>query len=139
MRELLKNENFSIAFDYGHDVYVNADKAKIGRAFYNLLINAVNYSGASRKIRVVQTINGDCVRISVEDKGAGIAETELPYIWDRYYKSSKKHERAITGTGLGLSIVKKIIELHAGSFGVTSKAGEGSVFWFEIAAEKTGA
>jgi signal transduction histidine kinase len=68
----------------------------------------------------------------VLDSGDGIADDELPFIWERYYKSGKKHKRSVTGTGLGLSIVKKIIELHAGVCGVTSKKGEGSIFWFEI-------
>ena len=132
MMELLKKDRFEIKFIYDSDVYVNADKTKISRAFYNLLINAVNYSGDSRAISVTQEIVGEFVRISVIDGGEGIAKEELPVIWDRYYKSGKKHKRAVTGTGLGLSIVKKIIEMHRGRYGVASQVGRGSTFWFEI-------
>jgi len=130
--KLLKKDGFEITFSHNADVYVNADKAKIDRAFYNLLINAINYSGESRNILVEQTITDHRVRISVKDQGEGIAETDLPFIWDRYYKSGKAHKRAITGSGLGLSIVKKIIDIHGGKYGVVSETGKGSTFWFEI-------
>ena len=89
MNSLLKNEGFIIDFTYVKDAYVNADKIKIGRVFYNLLINAVNYSGDNRDISVSQNISGNRVRISIIDSGEGISEDELPFIWDRYYKSGK--------------------------------------------------
>jgi len=129
---LLKNEGFEIQFKHVGNVYVGADETKIGRAFYNLLINAVNYSGEDKTIIVSQTIRGDHVRISVTDNGEGISKEEMPLIWDRYYKSGKNHIRAVAGTGLGLSIVKKIVELHLGNYGVGSEIGKGSTFWFEI-------
>jgi len=129
---LLKNEKFEILFGHDDDIYVCADETKIGRVFYNLLINAINYSGESRQITVVQTAAGGRVKISVTDHGEGIAEEDLPFIWDRYYKNSQKHKRAVTGTGLGLSIVKKIIDLHGGCCGVATEIGKGSTFWFEI-------
>ena len=118
-------------------MYVFADKSKIDRAFYNLLINAITHSGSSRFISVEQTITGDYVRISITDKGEGISDNDLLFIWDRYYKSEKAHKRAVTGTGLGLSIVKKIIELHGGRYGVISKLNKGSTFWFEIKLNQT--
>jgi len=130
--KLLEKERFEIKFSYNGDVYVDADKIKIDRAFYNLLINAVNYSGQSRKVLIEQAVEGDCVRISVIDHGEGIAEVDLPFIWDRYFKSGKTHKRAVTGSGLGLSIVKKIIDIHGGTYGVVSEPGKGSTFWFKI-------
>ena len=132
LEKLLEKEGFKIVFSHDGEAYVKADQVKIGRAFYNLLINAVNYSGDSRVITVTQTILSDLVRISVTDYGEGIAKAELPFIWDRYYKSGKAHKRAVIGTGLGLSIVKKIIELHSGHYGVTSELGTSSTFWFEL-------
>jgi signal transduction histidine kinase len=130
--ELLKREGFEISFSPDSKVYVDADKAKIDRAFYNLLVNAINFSGDSRIISVKQTIIDNRVRISVIDRGEGITDDDLPYIWDRYYKSGKTHKRAVTGSGLGLAIVKKIIDTHGGRYGVMSEYGKGSVFWFEI-------
>jgi len=130
--KLLKREKFKITFSHTGDIYVDADKAKIDRVFYNLLTNAINYSGKSRIILVEQTVTDNRVRISVIDYGEGIAEADLPFIWDRYYKSVKTHKRAVTGSGLGLSIVKKIIDIHGGKYGVVSETGKGSTFWFEL-------
>ena len=133
MGELLKKEGFILNFIYDGEIFVYADESKIERAFYNLLINAINYSGESHVISITQTLTGARhVRISVTDGGWGIAEDELPFIWDRYYKSGKAHKRAVTGTGLGLSIVKKIIEQHGGEYGAISEVSKGSTFWFEI-------
>ncbi|MCL2079152.1 MAG: HAMP domain-containing histidine kinase [Oscillospiraceae bacterium] len=132
MGALLKSDGFILTFSYAGDIYVDADKQKIDRAFYNLLINAVNYSGENHNISVTQTVCDKRVRISITDYGDGIAEEDLPFIWDRYFKSGKKHKRAVIGTGLGLSIVKKIIELHGGSYRVISQIGKGSTFEFEL-------
>ena len=134
--KLLEKEGFEIKFSHNGDVYVNADKVKIDRAFYNLLINAINYSDKNRNILVEQTITDNRVRISVTDHGEGIADTDLPFIWDRYFKSGKSHRRAVTGSGLGLSIVKKIIDIHGAQYGVISETGKGSTFWFEIELSK---
>jgi len=134
LQELLKPEGFVITIAYDYNVLVDADEVKIGRAFYNLLINAVNYSGEDRVVAVRQTVAGGIVRVSVTDSGEGVGDDEKPFIWDRYYKSAKQHSRAITGTGLGLSIVKRIVDLHGGRYGVESETGKGSTFWYEIAA-----
>ena len=130
--ELLKNDGFKILFLHDREAYVDADEAKISRAFYNLLINAVNYSDESKTITVTQEAQEDRVRISVTDSGEGVSQEDLPLIWERYYRNVKNHKRATHGSGLGLSIVKKIVELHGGSCGVSSELGKGSTFWFEI-------
>jgi len=131
-KELLATQKYMIRFFCDDDIFIEADEMKIDRAFYNLLVNAINYTDKDKEIfvEVMKTDTG--VRISVTDHGEGITEDELPLIWDRYYKSGKAHKRAETGTGLGLSIVKKIIEMHGGTYGVASEANKGSTFWFEI-------
>ena len=62
----------------------------------------------------------------------GIKADELPHVWDRYYKTSSHFARQTEGTGLGLSIVKEILTLHHANYGVESKEGKGSTFWFEL-------
>ena len=111
---------------------VCADRMRIGEALYNLLNNAVNYTGDDKKIFVRQTARNCRVRVEITDTGDGIPEEELPLIWDRYYKSKEFHRRTGAGTGLGLSIVKNILILHGAEFGVRSRKGEGSTFWFEL-------
>ncbi|MEG0308485.1 MAG: HAMP domain-containing sensor histidine kinase [Clostridium sp.] len=136
MVELVKKDGYSISFEHTEDLYVTADEVKITQAFYNLLINALHYSGDNKKITVRQNNFDGWVKIQVIDNGEGIDSENLPYIWDRYYKVDKKHKRAIIGTGLGLSIVKKIIDLHGGNYGVESQVGSGSTFWFTIKLNK---
>ena len=133
VQTLVKNENYEIIFNNENDIFIKGDQAKIQQAFYNLLINAINYTGNDRKVYVNQIINNNYIKIEVADTGDGIDEKDLPYIWDRYYKGSKSHARGKIGTGIGLSIVKSIIELHGGTYGVYPQENpKGSVFWFEI-------
>jgi signal transduction histidine kinase len=130
--ELIKKDHYHLSFVYDKEVSVCADEIKITQAYYNLLVNAINYTGDNKSIVAQQVIADGKVRIEVTDTGEGISAENLPYIWDRYYKVDKKHKRAITGTGLGLSIVRKVIELHGGEYGVDSQLGKGSTFWFSL-------
>lgn len=130
--ELVKKDGYVLAFENIGDVNVNADEVKITRAFYNLLINAVNHIGEDKTVTIRQSVEGTNVKIEVIDTGEGVAICDLPYIWDRYYKVDKTHKRAVTGTGLGLSIVRKIIELHGGECGAKSEEKSGSTFWFSL-------
>ncbi len=132
LSELLKNDGYSIIFQYNEDVYVTADEKKITQALYNLLTNAVHYSTKDKHIVVKQIKVENGVKIKVIDHGDGIAPENIPHIWDRYYKIDKKHKRPIIGSGLGLSIVKKIFDLHGADYGVESELGKGSVFWFKL-------
>lgn len=134
--ELVKKDGYEIRFDYDCDVWVNADETKITQVYYNLLINAVNYTGSDRRIFVRQVLTGGTVRVEVADTGGGISPDEQRFIWDRYYKIDKRHKRPVTGTGLGLSIVKKVMDMHGGDCGVESTVGKGSTFWFSLKASR---
>ncbi|MCL2055874.1 MAG: HAMP domain-containing histidine kinase [Oscillospiraceae bacterium] len=126
-------DGYEIAFEADGEAEVSADRSRIEQAVYNLLANAIHYTGDDRRVLVRQTIDSRYVTIEVLDSGEGIDEENLPYIWDRYFKLDKVHKRAAVGTGLGLSIVKSILDQHTGaSYGVQSKPGEGSCFWFRL-------
>ncbi|MGL5540996.1 MAG: sensor histidine kinase [Erysipelotrichaceae bacterium] len=133
--QLVQPQGYQIAFEYTVEAMVKADPVKIDQAFYNILTNAIHYSDQDKPIVVRQKIEQGKVIIEVEDHGEGIAEEELPYIWERYYRVDKNHKRAIAGTGLGLSIVKKIVDAHKGHYGVESSLNEGSRFWFSLPLE----
>ena len=113
---------------------VFADELKITQVVANYLSNAIKYTpeGKNVYVRAWTLPDEETVRIEVADEGEGISAEELPYIWDRYQKSSRSFSRKMTSTGLGLNIVKAIADLHHASYGVTSKEGEGSTFWFEL-------
>ncbi len=133
-----EKKRFTIVFDASENVSVNADRTMILQVIYNLVNNAINYTGEDGTVTITQSVFGGKVRISVADTGVGIAAEDLPYIWDRYYKVDKVHKRAVVGTGLGLSIVKGILESHDASYGVDSTPGIGSTFWFELDATAAG-
>ena len=130
--KLTEKDNYTITFDADESVLVNADRTMILQVVYNLVNNALNYTGEDRRVSIDQSVWDNRVRISVIDTGEGIAKEDIPYIWDRYYKVDKVHKRAKVGTGLGLSIVKGILEAHGATYGVESRMGEGSNFWFEL-------
>ncbi len=132
VRELVNRDGFKIDFISNDDVWIIGDELKVTQAFYNLLINAINYTGEDKLVLIKQRVIDDVVRIEVIDTGEGIEDEYLPLIWERYYKVDKNHQRPVTGTGLGLFIVKKIIDSHNGKYGVDSVVGEGSTFWFEL-------
>ena len=108
------------------------DELKISQVVYNLVNNAITYSGQDKTITLRQTVEEGKVRVSVTDTGEGIPQDKLKDIWERYYKVDKEHKRAQMGSGLGLSIVKNILDMHGGTYGVTSTLGQGSTFWFEL-------
>ncbi len=110
---------------------VTCDPAQIERVICNLINNAINYTGEDKNVFVRQVNTPEGVRIEVRDTGEGIDEAKIQRIFDKYYRS-ENHKREVVGTGLGLSIVKAILKMHEFHYGVSSKLGEGSVFWFLI-------
>lgn len=118
--------------DIDDHLHVPGSEQYLRRILYNLISNAVNYTGENKTIKVSLKDLGDKVRFIVTDFGAGIPANDLNNIWDRYYKSNEVHKRAVMGTGIGLSIVKHSLELHSAVYGVQSEEGKGSTFWFEM-------
>ena len=126
------HQGYHITFAAEERATVFADRNMILQVLYNLINNAINYTGEDLSVTVRQSVREGRVRISVTDTGQGIEPDQIPQIWDRYYKVDKVHRRAMIGTGLGLSIVKGVLELHNAPFGVESQVGSGSTFWFEL-------
>lgn len=122
---------YSIEFTPDSERIVFCDVVKIEQVIYNLINNAINYTGADKKVFVRQINRPDGVVIEVEDTGDGIEPDKIKLIFDKYYRS-ENHKREVVGTGLGLSIVKAVLKLHNYDYGVRSIVGKGSVFWFRI-------
>ncbi len=143
IREILKRytrlteqEGYNLSFRSESEAWVTADALKISQVIYNLINNAITYTGEDKSVDILQICSNETVRIEISDRGQGIPEEQLPLIWDRYYKIDKAHKRAAIGTGLGLSIVKAVLEMHQADFGVVSTPGSGSTFWFELRLDK---
>ena len=129
---LTETEGYDISYEGLEEAYVKADKNKINQVIYNLVNNAINFTGDNKKVIVSVEEEKKNYVIKVIDFGKGIKEDELEGIWDRYYKIEKKYRRNVIGTGLGLSIVKNILENHKFQYGICSKLNEGTTFYFKV-------
>ncbi len=113
-------------------IMIEADKQKLEQVIYNLINNAINYTGDDKKIYINVRKEMDDTTVEITDTGKGILEEDINSIWDKYYKSQKNHQRNTVGTGLGLAIVKQILELHQFEYGVHSQKNKGTTFYFKI-------
>lgn len=129
---LVAKDGYDIQFAPSEHLFVTADEHRVGQVIYNLIGNALTYTGADKRVTVQQEKKENYVRISVADTGKGIPAEELPRIWNRYYRTKESHKRAIVGSGLGLNIVQTILEQHCAPYGVDSTEGKGTTFWFEL-------
>lgn len=129
---LTEKEGYIFEIESPEKVLVKADKKRIEQVLYNLIDNAVKYTGNDKliKINVIKEKNKYIVKII--DTGKGIKSKDLNLIWDKYSKLDKTYSRNTGGSGLGLSIVKNILEKHGFKYGVESKINKGTIFYFEI-------
>lgn len=126
------NPDYQITCTIEGTPVVLADRESIGQVLYNLISNAINYTGEDKRVFVASKLIGTGVRVEIRDTGRGIPADQLPLIWERYYRSRNTHQRPVAGSGLGLSIVKGALSAQNLPFGVDSVVGEGSCFWFEL-------
>ena len=112
--------------------WVSADKFYIGQVLENIIINSIRYGkeGGHTKIDFRDML--DKILIEVEDDGIGIAKSDLPRVFERFYRTDTGRSRSQGGTGLGLAIVKHIIEGHGEHVSVRSEMGVGSTFAFTL-------
>ncbi len=127
-----ETEDYVFEVDMPSKVMVWADKKRINQVIYNLINNAINYTGDDKKVIIRITKEKKDYLVEIIDTGKGIKPEELPFIWDKYYKNDKKHQRNVVSTGLGLSIVKQILEEHNFLYGVKSTLNKGTCFYFRI-------
>ena len=107
---------------------VRADPDRVRQVLLNLLDNAIKYNTEGGSVTLSAMCEDAWVRIQVADTGIGIAESDAPRIFERFYRVEKSRARQLGGTGLGLAIVKHIVESHGGQVAVTSQLHRGSTF-----------
>ena len=105
---------------------IRADETRLQEVLYNLLDNSLKYTQAGGKISLQAQRHGDEIALSVGDTGLGISETDLPRVFERFYRADKARSRELGGTGLGLSIVKHIAQMHGGRVEAESELGRGT-------------
>lgn len=123
-------ENYNFVFTGPKEAMIKADKKKMNQVIYNLINNAINYTGDDATVYVNVTRVREGFQVEIIDTGKGIDEETIKHVWNRYYKTEKKHKRNKVGTGLGLSIVREILESHKFKYGVKSTIGKGTNFYF---------
>ena len=115
------------------DVQVIADGEQIRRVIHNIVSNAIKYMENPRGIIQLRVKDvGDFIQVEIEDNGKGIAAKDLPYIFDRFYRTDVSRNSSKGGSGIGLSIVKKIMEDHGGKVWATSRLGIGTIMYFVL-------
>jgi signal transduction histidine kinase len=114
-------------------VKIKANKYNLADLLVILLDNAIKYSPKNKTVKISAKRNDGSVLIMVTDEGMGIAEKDLPHIFERFYRAdSARSKEEVGGYGLGLSIAKKIVETHRGNITVKSKMGEGTTFTVKL-------
>ena len=128
-QNICEQSGYTLTVDAADPCTVTADPDMMSRVVHNLLANAIHHIGPDGCVALrVKPQPDAAVRVEIEDHGAGIAREDLPYIFDKYYRS--RADAGKVGTGLGLSITKAILINHGFPFGVDSEPGKGSIFWF---------
>jgi len=128
-RERLPEPGFDLRYSRPDRVpVIQADKNAILQVFYNLVDNAIKFSGTSRQIDINLFSKDDEVQMCVKDYGIGISSKDQEKIFDRFYRCDESQSLGIKGSGIGLTIVKKIVEAHNGHLTLESRPGEGSTF-----------
>lgn len=130
-----RSQNIDFELKLSDDIYIEADEKRIKQVLYNFVNNSLNYNDkADRKMILGCEKMNDSYRVYVYDNGEGIEEKDIDNIWDRYYKVDKEHRRHHIGSGIGLSLAKELLEAHNFNYGVESKKGEYSKFYFDVKA-----
>lgn len=130
---ICRNKKISIELILsGPQLYAYADMEQIQQVLYNLLDNAIKFSPNESAITIETTEKNGRILVSVKDRGSGIRKTDLPKIWERFYKADPSRGKDRRGTGLGLSIVKEIVSAHNQNIDVISTEGVGTEFIFTL-------
>lgn len=125
-----KSVGISVSCPQGVRAYADEDRLK--QILSNIISNAIKNTDAGGNVYLSADVEGEFVKMSVEDTGAGIPEEDLPYIFEKFYRVDKSRQPENSGTGLGLSIAKKLVELHNGRIQVKSEVNTGTQITIEI-------
>ena len=131
----MSQQQISLSYDnkVAPDVMVIADAEQIKRVINNIVGNSVKYMDKPDKSIAIRVMDvGDFVQVEIEDNGRGIAAKDLPYIFDRFYRTDTSRNSSKGGSGIGLSIVHKVMEDQGGKVWATSREGEGTTMYFVL-------
>ncbi|HSU79863.1 MAG TPA: ATP-binding protein [Candidatus Angelobacter sp.] len=133
-RSLARDQEISLSLEGLRDssFELKMDPDRIEQVLTNLIDNAIRHTPKGGEVNVTVAKIPNFIKMSVSDTGTGIAQVDLPFVFERFYKADKARTRGKAGTGLGLAIAKNIVNAHGGKIGVQSKAGQGTTFSFTL-------
>ena len=132
-KPLLEEKNFEVETEIAENLpKIAADKNALTQAIQNLIANSIKYSDGERVIKISVENSYEKVKITIEDKGVGIAKADLKHIFEPFFRAKSVVDEQIHGNGLGLSLVKETIEAHGGKIKAESEIGKGSRFTIEF-------
>jgi two-component system phosphate regulon sensor histidine kinase PhoR len=134
--EMARGKKIDLRNRVTQELVAEADGQAFRQILGNLVENALKYTPEGGTVTVASESAGGVCRVTVADTGVGIAEADLPRVFERFYRVDKARSRQMEGTGLGLAIVKHLVQAHGGEVGVRSELGKGAEFWFTIPLEK---
>tara|TARA_Y100000294_G_C8245966_1_gene212814 strand:- start:117 stop:497 length:381 start_codon:yes stop_codon:yes gene_type:complete len=105
---------------------IRSNKYNMDHLFSNLISNAIKYTAIGGKVTISIKDRGENIELWVSDTGIGIPQTDLPNIFNEFYRGTNAKAHAFKGTGLGLSIVKRIVQIQGGKIGIESDVGKGT-------------
>jgi signal transduction histidine kinase len=123
--EIAARQRIGLSGEVDWDIrLLTLDAPRMGRVLNNLIENAIRHTPPEGSIRVFGRRSGNAITLEISDTGLGIPAADLPFIFDRFYRSEKSRSRITGGSGLGLAISKGIVEAHGGTISVDSRPGE---------------
>lgn len=126
------NRSVRITLSIPDDLFVMADRKRLGQILHNLVDNAVKFNTQAGSVRITARVEKETVMTEVEDTGPGMPREDLPRVFERLYRGDKSRSRTAVGFGLGLAIVKHLVQAQGGEVSVTSEIGQGSTFRFTL-------
>ena len=129
---LAREQGIELECSFREPLTVNGDQIKLQQVVYNVIDNAIKYTGRGGEVNVTVARSGRLAVIKIADTGIGIPPEHLPHIFERFYRVDKARSRETGGTGLGLSIVEQTVKMHGGKITAESTVGKGSVFTIEL-------
>ncbi|MFL0247852.1 sensor histidine kinase [Candidatus Clostridium stratigraminis] len=131
-KPLYLKENYELTSDIEPAIIAIIDKDKFKQIMNNLLLNSYKYLKPNGKVHVILMKDKQNIIIKVIDNGIGIPEKDIPYIFERFYRTDLSRNKNTGGSGIGLTITKAFIEAHGGKIYVASKVNEGTTFTIEF-------
>lgn len=129
LKTVTANKKMKVHVAVSDSIMVQGESWSLSELVHILLDNAIKYSEADKQIWIKASVHGNQVRFSVRDEGVGIKASDIPFVFQRFYRAdSSRSKDTVSGYGLGLSIAKQIVETHGGSIGVVSQPDKGTKF-----------